>query len=240
MAADYARVQRSIWSDDDFRNLSALAQWLYFHLLTSQSLNYAGVTDWRPARIAALTNDMAAEDVERAALDLEVNGYIIVDRETEEVLVRSFVRNDGLMNQPNVTAAMVKAHGSVASQPIRSVVVHELKRLRKEFPDLKGWGRGEAMLLLRRASLPPVEARGLLPPNPSTNPSTNPSVRGSVRGSDNPSDKGSGTGSVKGCLTPSPSPSPSPSPYGSSQHHSSPEHDFAQNGTAGRLAPSDG
>jgi hypothetical protein len=212
MAADYARVQRAIWSDDDFRELGALAQWLYFHLLTSPSLNYAGVTDWRPARIAALTGDMRSEDVERASLELEVNAYTVVDRDSEEVLIRSFVRHDGLMEQWNMAAAMVKAHSAVASRALRGVIVHELKRLHTDSPDLKGWGRGEVALLLRRAAIDPTEARELLQPNPLLCPPESPNERGNQ----SPNTQGSDWG----CPTPTPSPTPLSS--GSTSHHESP------------------
>ena len=46
---DYAQVRLSIWNDDDFRELSPAAQWLYFLLLTHPTLTSAGVGDWRPA-----------------------------------------------------------------------------------------------------------------------------------------------------------------------------------------------
>lgn len=200
VANDYARVVRSIWSDDDFRDLSQRAQWLYFHLLTSPAINYIGVTDWRPTRIAALTSDLTADAVEAAAVELEGNLYIVVDRDSEEALIRSFIRHDGLMSSPNMAAAMVKAHAATVSRALRGVVIHELKRLHADDPDLRGWGRPEVKLLLRRVALEPREAIDQLPKHTFTLPS----AKGSGKGFGNPSEKG--------CLTPTPSPTPSPSP----------------------------
>lgn len=202
MANDYARVVRSIWADDDFRALSHDAQWLYFHLLTSPAINYCGVTDWRPKRIAALTDDLTEGAVEAASVDLEGNLYTVVDRDSEEVLIRSFVRHDGLMSSPNMAAAMAKAHAATVSRCLRGVVIHELKRLQKDQPDLRGWARQEVKALLRRDALDPREAFDQLPRYAFdlTSAST------SVKGSPNPSVKGS----EKGSPTPAPTPAPTP------------------------------
>lgn len=196
MANDYARVMRSIWADDDFRDLAYPSQWLYFHLLTSPALNYAGVTDWRPARIAALTRDLTPDGIEAASVELEGNAYTVVDRDSEEVLIRSFIRHDGLMGSPNMAAAMAKAHAAIASKALRGVIVHELKRLHDDEPDLRGWGRPEVKLILRRVALDPREAFAQLPRHTFGNPSP--------KGSVNPSSQGS--------PTPTPTPSPTPTP----------------------------
>ena len=100
MARDHARIRLDIWADEDWRDLPSLPQWLYLHLLSSPSLSFCGVTDWRPARIAALALDLQASDVEYAASWLEDGRFILADRETEEVLVRSFIKHDGLVKSP--------------------------------------------------------------------------------------------------------------------------------------------
>jgi hypothetical protein len=220
MARTHARLRLSMWSDEDFRDLPAESQWLYMLLLTSSALSYAGVTDWRPARIAPMAVDVSPARVEAAAVELEQNHYIVVDRDTEEVLVRSFIRNDGLMDQPNVAAAMVKAYIAMASRTLQAVVVHELKRLNKEDSTLKAWARTDVRGLLKKRSMTPDQALEVLPPNmagfPSdwghTEPSSNPSGNPSSNPSETEQEKGSANPSVDPPLTPSPSPSPSPTP----------------------------
>lgn len=214
MANDFARVVRSIWSDDDFRALSHGAQWLYFHLLTSPSLNYCGVTDWRPKRIAALTADLTEDTVEAYSVELEGNLFTVVDRDSEEALIRTFIRHDGLMASPNMAAAMSKAHAGTVSGALRGVVVHELKRLQKDEPDLRGWNRPESRTLLRREAVTPQEAFDKLPRYTFGLGSGNPSVKGSGNPSENPSTKRS--------PTPAPAPTPSPnSPSSSGLRNSS-------------------
>ena len=135
----YAQVQLSIWNDDAFRDLPVAAQHLYFVLLTSPGLTYAGTDDWHPGRIAARAAGWTAEQVESAAAVLIHKLYLVVDRDTGEFLIRSFIRNDHLMKQRNLGASMAMARARVASRGIRGVIVHELKRLKDDQPDLAGF-----------------------------------------------------------------------------------------------------
>lgn len=203
MARTSAYFKTSIWGDD-FRALPSAAQHLYIAIWTSAGLSYAGVADWRPARIAKISADLTPEKVIEAGLLLHRDLYLVVDEETEEVLVRSFIRHDGLMEQPNVAAAMVRDYGKIASPAIRGVIVHELQRLFEEAPELKGWrdlktGKERASALLG---------------NPSVNPSLNPSGWGSGNPSPNPPEGPNGTLPVTHASLPSPNsllPTPSPS-----------------------------
>lgn len=176
MSRDHARIYVDIWSDDDWRALPSLGQWLYFQLYSSPSLSLCGVADWRPARIAGMSADLTADDVEYAAGWLEEGEFVIIDRNTEEALIRSWVKHDGLMRSPNMVKAFVKAHASVGSQVLRGVVVSQLATLREKQPDLAGWKHAARVLEGHPISVD--EAFGILPRNPSTNPS--------VKGSGNP------------------------------------------------------
>lgn len=203
MAREHARVKLSIWEDDEFRALSPAAQHLYFVLLTSMKLDYCGVTDWRPGRIAKLAGGWSTEAVEIAAQELADQLYLIIDTGSEEVLIRSFIRNDELLDSPNMAVAVRKAHGAIASGALRAIVVHELNRLRKDKPDLKGWPNVSE--LLDRPSLNPSEY-------PSFKASDNPSPDPSGKGSGNPSGKVEPNPSDDPSVRPSPTTAPSPAP----------------------------
>ncbi len=136
---DYAMVHTSIWADDDFRGLTIPGQWLYEALLTAPSLSHAGVADWRPKRLAALTSGTTIRDIEAAGAELAAARFVVIDEDTEEVLVRTFIRWDGLMKKPNMAVAMAKAWAGIASKVLRGVVVHELHRLQVDQPELHGW-----------------------------------------------------------------------------------------------------
>lgn len=187
MAREHARVKLSIWDDDDFRALSPAAQHLYFVLTIHPTLSYCGVADWRPSRLTGFASGWTVEAIETAAKELAADLYIVIDEEKEEVLLRSFIRNDELMEQPNLAVAMRKAHRSISSPTLRGIVIHELIRLHHDKPDLKGWAKVSEMLAW-----------------PSVDPSANPSRKASVTPSVDPS--------VKGETNPSGNPSVQPSP----------------------------
>lgn len=166
MARDHARIRLDIWADEDYTALPSTSQWLYERLLTHGDLSYCGVTDWRPPRLAASACDLTPTDIEMFASALEDGEFIVVDRETEEVLVRSFVKHDGLMDKWNLAAAMAREFTAIASRAIRGVVVHELRRLHDAHPDYRGWDRPDVKRVLGRASIAPSEALAMTLPNP--------------------------------------------------------------------------
>lgn len=173
---NYAQLNIAIWNDDDFRALTPQAQHLYFLLLSHPTLSYCGVGDWRPARIARMATGWTAQDVERAGGELVAGLFIVVDEDTEEFLVRTFVKNDPLMRQRNLGVSMARAFSVVASEGIRGVVVHELKRLQKTHPELKGFDSDEVRSVLSKPAIDPsVYPCGDPWVDPSIDPSVDPS-----------------------------------------------------------------
>lgn len=167
MARDRANIHTDIWNDDDFRRLSAQAQLLYLQLLTSATLTYAGVADWRPKRIAALAAGRTSGEIESAAAELVQGLYVVIDTGTEEVLIRSFLKHDGLLQKPNVAKAMVTAYGQVYSMTLKGVIVHELNRLHERFPDWRGFSVRDVQDLLGKGSVNPSELVSRSAGNPS-------------------------------------------------------------------------
>lgn len=162
MARDFAKILTRIWSDQDWRALTRDEQWLYMHLVTRSDLSYAGVADWRPKRLTPLATDISVHDVELAAAALQARGYIVIDEDTEEVLVRSYHRNDEALKQTNMGAAVKKAYFDVASSKLMGVIVWELQRLHHDRPGWKGWA-GIAEILEHPAHDPAVYRQEPLP-----------------------------------------------------------------------------
>lgn len=172
MARDRANIKSSLLADEHWRLLTHGAQWLYKYLLVSPTLNLCGVADWRPARIAAAARDVDTADVLVWAGELSTEFFIVIDEETEEVLIRSFFRHDGILAQPNPMKGAAREFAAVASSRLRGAISFELRRLREEYPD----GVGQANVWERVPELGrvlktvPIDVR-----NPSENPSGNPS-----------------------------------------------------------------
>jgi len=186
MARDFAQIKLSIWSDDDWRDLSPDARYLYMTLLTSPTLTYCGTADWRPARIGGL-NGQQVETINAAGGELAETLYLVIDEVTEEALIRSFIRNDGLMKQPRMAVSMFNAQASVSSQPIRGVLIHELIRLRNDEPELRGWADEKVAGLLKKEPIDPKSyPLGIGPFGASVTPSLA-QIRGQVSGYATPS-----------------------------------------------------
>ena len=157
MGRKHANIQVDIWNDPDFRELSAQAQLLYFQLLSSATLTYAGVADWRSKRISILSNGRTVDEVESAMSELQEGLFVVVDDDSEEAFIRSFFKWDGLLEKPNVAKAMVSAWGKVHSLQLKAVIVHELRRLRDQFPEWRAFEVESVQELCEKDSLDPVE-----------------------------------------------------------------------------------
>lgn len=185
MARTYAKVRISIWADDDFRQLTDPAQALYFRLMTSPTLSLAGVADWRPVRLAHLTRGMTEHQLNQAAAELSEALYVVVDPDTEEILLRSFIRHDGIMKYPNIATSMLKDYAAIFSPTLKGVVVHELRRLHEEDPEMAGWKViGERLddHAINPAELTPFNRSNLVPKQFDSG-SANGHPNGSVNGS---------------------------------------------------------
>ena len=194
MARDHARLLVTIWRDDDFTSLSASAQRMFMLLLSQPRLSLCGALDYTPERWAALAEDTDVADVEDAIGQLEDARVVVVDRGAAELVIRTFVRYDGVCKSPNLIQGLWKAWRALFSDAIRSAIVAEL-------PDVaftEGFGSEKP----KGGYEPPAEALDMRGRPSSPNPS--PPSRGV---SENPS----ANPSVNGSPTPSPSPSPSPS-----------------------------
>lgn len=153
MARSYANIKVSIWHDDDFRSLSMAAQHLYFVLSTDPDLSYAGIADWRPRRLSGKAEAWLPRAVEIAAYELTAAGFIYICEQTEEALVRSYVRHDGVLKNAKLSVSCANAVGSIASNDLRAIAVAEIKRAKQEEPGLNFWKSDAVKSVLKRTSV---------------------------------------------------------------------------------------
>lgn len=139
MAREFGAFYYSAWNDMDFRTLPDPAQALYFKLVVHPSLSWAGVGDWRPGRIATMSQGLDADGVRHVAACLIARRYIVVDDDTEEFLIRTYLKHDRIMRHAKLSVSMAKAFGDIGSNDIRMVLSDELHKLREAEPELCGW-----------------------------------------------------------------------------------------------------
>lgn len=133
MARSEARLQFGIWREG-LEGRGAHAKLLYAVLLTEPTINHAGVGAIRLgkwARNASLT----VEETESALAELEGSFHVFVDEVTDEILVRTMIRNDGVADQPYVLKGAINEALRTESQPLRRVLAEELRKLPARKPD---------------------------------------------------------------------------------------------------------
>lgn len=139
MARDHARIKTSRQRDTDWRDLTINAQWTYDAITTSEALSYVGVIDYRPGRIAAVAKGQTAKKVEAAVKELEATRFVVMDWQTEELLVRTYVRHDGVLARVNMGKAMGRSLAKVVSLGVREAILTELARCYRDDKKAAGW-----------------------------------------------------------------------------------------------------
>lgn len=129
MAQDFAPLLRSIWSDEDWRALSVDGQHVYLMLLSHPDRNAAGVLSLTVKKWTRLAVDMTGPRLSVALTELDTAGFIVVDDETEEVLVRSFIRRATVYKHIRMLANALREASEVESPRLRSALAQELGRL---------------------------------------------------------------------------------------------------------------
>ena len=180
-------------------------------LMTAPTLSYCGVADWRPGRLAALVNDWDVNTVRAAAEELCRYLFIVTDDASEEVLIRSFVKHDGVMRNQKMATAMATAAAGVASKVIRGVIVFTLKKMHAAEPEMSGFNSKTAAAMLTREAIDPASIVVDMPvANTDRNTNRMPVPNTDQNGSVTPITTLSGSQSTYGSGSPAPTPAPTP------------------------------
>jgi hypothetical protein len=118
-----------MWSDKDFCALSPLAQRLYMFLLGQPNLNHAGLLPLTLTRWSRSSPGVTVDSLAIDLTELEEADYVITDEDTEEALIRTLVRNDGVWKQPRVMMAMRSDAAEIVSPKLRYRLREELLRI---------------------------------------------------------------------------------------------------------------
>ena len=139
MARDHARIQTAIWDNPDWLKLDQGAQHTYWMLTSSKNVSYAGVVDYVPGRWTGLAKGLTETKLRASVRVLERGKFVVIDRKTHELLIRSFIRHDKILARRNMGHACGRALGLVHSEALRGAILHEMARLWVENKSLDGW-----------------------------------------------------------------------------------------------------
>ena len=109
MPRSWAKIHTSIWKDKDFGALDEGARFVYLHLLSHPQLNHAGVIPYQPRQIARVCGQPEAVIDARMQALVDAD-FIVLDAETDEILIRTLLVHDGgLANFKQVRAVHANA-----------------------------------------------------------------------------------------------------------------------------------
>lgn len=129
MARSYGQIMCSIWDDPDFCQLSAVAQRTYFMLVTQPDITACGSLSLTVRRWARTLPESDRGSLEPALRELEAERFVLVDYDTEELLVRTFAKHDGGYKHAKRVLAVIAYAKAVRSPRLRQVVASELAKL---------------------------------------------------------------------------------------------------------------
>jgi hypothetical protein len=127
MARTYGKLLAAAWIDPDWCGLTPLEQWLYALLLSQPKLSLVGVLDYKPGRWATLARGADTTLIDDTLAGLEDARFVVVDYDTDELLLRSFTRHDGIpATNERLVKGLWQAWTSTASAVLRKVVVDNM------------------------------------------------------------------------------------------------------------------
>lgn len=129
MPRSHGRIMAAIWNDPDFLALAEGPQRLYMFLLSQPDLSHAGLVPLRIGRWAKKVSGGTRALIEQHIATLADARFVVADEDTEELLVRTFVRNDGVYKQPKVMLRLREDARQIESPRLRSAFRAELDRL---------------------------------------------------------------------------------------------------------------
>ena len=128
MARTESRTKCSIWRDKDFLALSDSAQLLYWRLNSQPTISLCGVLPLTVRRWARMSATASVEGVRAALAELASapRPFIVIDDDSEELWVRSFVDDDGVLKSPKTREAAWNQLDAIVSSIIRPLAEQEL------------------------------------------------------------------------------------------------------------------
>jgi hypothetical protein len=119
-------LDANVWTTAYAADLTLEEHGMYTLLGSQKMLSLCGVLHYSPKRLAKLTRGATVESVERVIAGLEALRYVVIDRDTDELIIRTFVKNSGCLNMPKVATGMTRQFDQIASPVLRSIVLDQM------------------------------------------------------------------------------------------------------------------
>lgn len=133
-------LQATIWDDPEWCQLTREQQHTYLMISSHPKINSCGVLDLPVPRLTKKARNLNAMDLRAQIHELVEHRYLVTDpEETDEILVRSYLRHDGMFRLGRPARRIALEWRQIESPAIKDAVKTELKRLHQEEPNAIGW-----------------------------------------------------------------------------------------------------
>lgn len=129
MARNYATSSTAVWRQDGWRALRMDEQHVHMMLGSQPNITAVGTLPLTVKRWAQLAADFTVDGLMGTIRRLQAAGWVVVDEETEEILVRSFLEDDKGYSNPKRRPTIREAATEVASPAIQRALRAEFGRL---------------------------------------------------------------------------------------------------------------
>lgn len=126
MARSYARIDVQRFHDEDWRALTLPQKAVFDMMLTHPKLTLCGALDLKYGSLAGYSPDLDVDALSGILAALVDARFIAVDWDTDEAVIRTFVRHDGVLQNQNLGRGMWSAWVAVESPELRQFVLDNL------------------------------------------------------------------------------------------------------------------
>lgn len=129
MARAFTPLYCAIWDSEEFCALSSDAQRTYFMLISQADITACGTLALRLRRWSKTLPDRDKHTLDLGLKELIDLGYILIDDDKEELLVRTFVKWDGGYKHALRKKAVIASAEGIKSHSLRAAMAVELGKL---------------------------------------------------------------------------------------------------------------
>lgn len=155
MTGPYSKLKRSIWSDPDIMSLSADATYVYIYALSGPKLTMLGSQEFSERRWVTATK-LPADRLMAALDELVESRHLLIDWNTDEVIVRTFVAHSVTLNNSKTAKGIWNEWERLASASCRAAILPDL-------PEMMWDTAPESAIRLRTGSEPKENRTGTEP-----------------------------------------------------------------------------
>lgn len=129
MARVYANITTAIWTARDFCDLSSGAQLMYLMLVTQPDITACGTLPLTLRRWSLNLPTSERVTIAGRLAELVAARFVLVDEDTEELLVRKFIKWDGGYKHAKRVIAVLSTAQAIRSRTLLAATVAELDAL---------------------------------------------------------------------------------------------------------------